>query len=554
MVLASFAEIISIGAVLPFLGVLTSPQRVFANPAAQPVIAYLGIKTPEQLLLPLTVSFAAASLLSGAIRILLLWSTVRLSFAVGGDLSTTVFTRTLYQAYSVHISRNSSEVINGISVKTNEVIFYIVMPTLSLISSAFILSGILVALLYITPSVALIAFGGFAVIYAAIIMAIRRGRRADSERIAFESTQVVKALQEGLGGIRDILIDGTQATFCSGFSLADRSLRKAQGNNQFISQYPRFAMESLGMVLIAGIAYMLTLQSSDIAKAIPVLAALALGLQRLLPASQQAYQAWATIQGAHGSLRDALLLLDQPMPELMSPSLSGSPRDQSIVLRHAIRLRDVSFRYREDAPWVLEHINLDIHKGSRVGFIGTTGSGKSTLLDIVMGLLSPTVGSLEIDGRQVDASNLYEWRAHIAHVPQSVYLTDNSVARNIAFGVPPDQIDLSRVKLAAERAQIGDSINRWPDGYDTVVGERGVQISGGQRQRIGIARALYKQADVIIFDEATSALDNETEEAVMQSIDSLSNDLTILIIAHRLSTLRNCSEVVRLEQGRIEIR
>jgi ATP-binding cassette subfamily B protein len=217
-----------------------------------------------------------------------------------------------------------------------------------------------------------------------------------------------------------------------------------------------------------------------------------------------------------------------------------------------IGIKCLSFRYTLQTPWVLNNLNLTIAKGSRVGFVGTTGSGKSTLLDIVMGLLQPTDGALEIDGQIVTPANNRAWQAHIAHVPQAIFLADSTIEENIAFGVPKDQIDPERVRQAAQQAQISEIIETWPKQYQTFIGERGIRLSGGQRQRIGIARALYKQADVIIFDEATSALDNETEQAVMQAIESLSEDLTILIIAHRLTTLKNCTQIVELGDGGIK--
>jgi ATP-binding cassette subfamily B protein len=201
---------------------------------------------------------------------------------------------------------------------------------------------------------------------------------------------------------------------------------------------------------------------------------------------------------------------------------------------------------------VIKNLNLTITKGSRIGFIGTTGSGKSTLLDIIMGLLEPTEGILEIDGQPITMLNHRSWQSHIAHVPQAIFLADSTIEENIAFGVHKNQIDHERVRQAAQQAQIADTIETWPKQYKTFIGERGIRLSGGQRQRIGIARALYKQADLIIFDEATSALDNETEEAVMQAIENLSDDLTILIIAHRLSTLKNCTNIIELSGGEIK--
>ncbi len=541
MILASFAEILSIGVVLPFLGVLSAPVQVFEHPAAQPLIQTLGFTSPDQLLLPLTMIFGLAALMACAMRLLLLWASARLSFATGADLSIGIYRRTLYQPYAVHLARNSSEVINGISGKANGVIYSIILPTLTLISASVMLSAIIITLLSVNLVIALVAFGGFGVIYAFIIRLTRNRLMIDSQRIARESTNVIKSLQEGLGGIRDVLIDGSQATYCQIYRNADHPLRRAQGNNVFISQSPRFGMEALGMLLIATLAYTLAQQSDGIGKAIPFLGALALGAQRFLPVLQQAYGAWSAIQGWQASLQDTLELLDQPLPDY-----ADQPATKTLPFRQQIKLNQLSFRYSPQTPWVLKNLDLSIARGSRVGFIGVTGSGKSTLLDIVMGLLNPTEGTLEIDGQLITTGNQRTWQAHIAHVPQAIFLADSTIEENIAFGIPEYMIDRERVRQVARQAQIADIIETWPKQYKTFVGERGIRLSGGQRQRIGIARALYRQADVIIFDEATSSLDNETEQDVMKAIESLSENLTILIIAHRLTTLKNCTQIVEL--------
>lgn len=547
MILASFAEIFSIGAVLPFLGVLTAPDRVFEYPTAQPFIQALGLTTADQLLLPLTLVFGLAALAAGTMRLLLLWASTRLSFAAGVDLSISIYRRTLYQPYAVHVARNSSEVINGISGKANSVIYNVIVPTLTLISSCVMLSAILFALLSVAPLVALAAFGGFGLIYALIVRFTRKRLMLDSQLMARESTQVIKSLQEGLGGIRDVLIDGSQDAYCEIYRNADHALRRAQGNSFFIGSSPRYGMEALGMLLITALAYVLAHRSAGIANAVPVLGALALGAQRLLPVLQQAYGAWTNIQSGQASLQDTLELLDQPLPDY-----ADQPAAKQLPFHQQISLKQLSFRYSLQTPWVLKNLDITIAKGSQVGFIGKTGSGKSTLLDIVMGLLQPTEGTLAIDHQPITTSNVRTWQAHIAHVPQAIFLADSTIEENIAFGVPKDQIDHDRVLRAASQAHIADIIDTWPERYQTLVGERGVRLSGGQRQRIGIARALYKEADVIIFDEATSALDNETEQAVMSTIESLSDDLTIMIIAHRLTTLRNCNQIIELGDGEIK--
>ena len=546
MIGASFAEVVSIGAVLPFLGVLTAPEPVFHHPLAQPLVRILGLVEPGQLLLPLTVVFAATALFSGVMRLVLLWTQTRLGHAIGADLSINIYRRTLYQPYSVHVARNSSEVIAGISGKANGVVYFTLMPILTILSSSILLATILLALLAIEPAVASSAFAGFGAIYAVVILLGKKRLARDSQRVSQEQNQVIKALQEGMGGIRDVLIDGTQATYCAIFRKADLSLRHANANIQIIAGSPRYGIEALGMVLIAGLAFLLAQRSAGIASAIPVLGALALGAQRMLPALQQAYSSWTSMRGGQATLADALVLLDQPLPAHVD-----EPLPAPLPFREAIAFDNLSFRYAPDGPWVLRGLSLAIPKGSRVGFIGTTGSGKSTLLDIVMGLLPPTEGRFAVDSEAVTERNCRAWQAHIAHVPQAIFLADTTIAENIAFGVAPDRIDHDRVRRAAAKAQIADTIEAWDRGYDTLVGERGVRLSGGQRQRIGIARALYKQADVIVFDEATSALDNETELAVMQAIENLGDGLTILIVAHRLTTLRNCDRIVELSGGTV---
>jgi ABC-type bacteriocin/lantibiotic exporter with double-glycine peptidase domain len=546
MVATSFAEIISIGAVLPFLGVLTAPDRIFDLPIAQPAIQFLSLTESKQLLLPLTIIFSTAAIAAGGMRMLLLWFSTRLSSAAGADLSMGIYRRTLYQPYVVHVSRNSSAIINGISGKTTHAIGVINM-VLNFISSSVMIFTILTALLLIDPFVAFAAFSSLGLIYFVIVRITRNRLQIDSHCIAVESTQLIKALQEGLGGIRDILLDGTQATYFNIYKKADTPLRRAQGDVQFISQAPRYGSEALGMVVIAALAYAIGKQSDGISNALPILGALALGAQRLLPVLQLAYGSWAGIQGGLGSLQDVLDLLDQPLTDYVDKNVT-----KSLPFQKQIDMKEISFRYNSESPWVLNNLNLNIPKGSRLGLIGTTGSGKSTLVDIVMGLLQPSQGVIEIDSHPLTLVNNQSWQKNIAHVPQSIFLSDSTIEENIAFGVPKESIDSALVRKSAQQAQISNDIESWPQQYNTLVGERGTRLSGGQCQRIGIARALYKQADVIIFDEATSALDSNTEQAVMKVIENLNSDLTLIIIAHRLTTLKSCTMIVELDNGIIK--
>jgi len=547
MLLASIAEVVSLGAVVPFLGVLSNPQTVFEHEIAQQYMPYLGITAPDQLLLPLTIAFAVAALIAGIMRIVLLWGQTRLAQAVGADLSYQIYRRTLYQPYITHTARNSSQVIAGISTKANQVVSAAILPIMHIMSSLLMLSMLLMTLILINPEMAITAIMGFATIYLLFMYLTKSRLLSNSKRISNNTNLVIKALQEGLGGIRDVLIDGTQAIYCKTFRQADLPIRRAIANNQIMASSPRYGVESLGMVLIAGLAYYLSNTQGSLVGALPLLGALAIGAQRMLPMLQQVYGAWSKIRGAEAVVKDALVLLEQPMP-----SHAEHDEIEQIAFHKSIQLQQLGFQYQDDSPTVIDGLDLVIKAGTNTGFIGTTGSGKSTLLDIVMALLHPTKGKMLVDGVDITEENHRGWQSHIAHIPQAIFLSDATIAENIAFGILKDKIDLELVKKAAQQAQIHETIINWEYQYETMVGERGVRLSGGQRQRIGMARALYKQANVLILDEATSALDNATEKAVMDAIHNEHRGITILMVAHRLSTLQACDKIVELENGIIK--
>ena len=546
MLVSALAQVFSLGAVVPFLSALVAPEFVFNHPVVKGVALAWGITSAEQLILPLTVIFAVAAVIAGAVQMLVLWASSRLAVVSGSELSIEVYRRTLYQPYQLHVGRNSSEIISGVINKVNQVVFGVSLPFLTLISSVVLLIAIMLALIAIDPLVASVTAVSFGACYALITWASRRHLSRNSKRIAYEQTQVVKAVQEGLGGIRDVLLDGSQPLYCEIYRQADQPLRRAQGINLFIGGSPRPSMEAVGIVLIAILSYVLSQGAGGIASTLPVLGAIAFSAQRLLPALQNMFASWASIYGNRTALADIIDLLDQPI-EVEQLELPPAP----ILIQRTICLKNVRFRYTSDGPWVLDGLSLTIPGGTKVGFVGSTGSGKSTMFDILMGLLIPTQGDFLVDDKSINSKRVRAWQQTIAHVPQNIYLADTTLAQNIAFGVPLQAIDLDRVRHAAGEAQIADFIESLPKGYNAFVGEQGISLSGGQRQRIGIARALYKQASVLVFDEATSSLDNGTEQLVMQTINELSPDLTVLIIAHRLTTVQCCDIIVELDQGRV---
>ena len=547
MFFSSFAELFSLGAVLPFLAVLVSPERVFNQEFIKPIINFFNLTSPEELLLPITIIFCITVLATSFIRLWLLRLTTSLSFNIGSELSLSIYRRTLYQTYDIHCNRNSSDIIDGISNKTNTIIYNGLIPLLTIISSVFIIIPISLGLILFEPKIAIGTFIGISVIYGLIISVTKKKLLINGKIIAKESINVIKSLQEGLGGIRDVLIYGSQERYCADYQKSDQSYRNAQGSSFYLSQNPRYIMEGFAMILLALLAYLLVNQNEGASKFIPVLGVMALGAQRLLPILQQAYAAWAAIRTGEAGLRGALELLEQPLT-----LHAKEQNNHQLIFLNSIKIEQLGFRYFQDSPFILRNVNIEILKGSRIGVIGKTGSGKSTFLDLIIGLLQPSEGKIKIDGCQITINNVRAWQSQIAYVSQSIFLTDGTIEENIAFGISKDKIEYNLVVEAAQKAKISSVIESWPQKYKTIVGERGVRISGGQIQRIGIARALYRKADILILDEATSALDVSTEQAVMDGVDELSSDLTIFIIAHRLSTLKRCSSIIEIENGSIK--
>ena len=353
-------------------------------------------------------------------------------------------------------------------------------------------------------------------------------------------------LQESLGGIREIIIDNTHNLYIDSYKKIDIDFRMAQSSRTIIGQSPRYWMEAIGMVMIAFFSYYLAKTSDSFISVVPILGTIALAAQRMLPVMQLAYGSWANIQSGSYSMEDILDILNENNPRLEQ---EDSVKDFSF--NHEIVLENVDFYHVNCVDPTLKGINLTIKKGQKIGIVGETGSGKSTLMDIMMGLLIPSSGNIIIDGIKIDFSSLKKWQSKISHVSQAIFLIDANVNENIAFGVTKSQMDYSLIEQSARISESLHFIKKLKNGLESRVGERGAQLSGGQLQRIGIARALYKEKEVIFFDEATSALDLLTEEKIMSNVFELKNDLTIIMIAHRLETLKNCDFIVELKDGKV---
>ena len=543
---SGFFELISLGSVVPFLSALTDAEKLLDIRLINDIYETIGLNSPEQLLIIFSCLFGITALSAAGVRLCNYWLNTRLAACIGSDLSCEVYKRTLLQPYITHITQNSSSLItastNQISIVV-DVLRALLQFFTALIISTFLLSGFF----FINWKIAVLFISIFAVLYLFLAVIIRKKLTRNSYIIASSSVQQIKALQEGVGSIREVILNRSYPFYLDTYRTADIKQRLNLASNQFLGVFPRYALEAFGMLSIALLATFLV-SSNPQSSILPILGAVALGAQRLLPVLQHIYSSWAIINGSKAALVTVLDILNQQIPHIKKIR-------EGYSLRNKIVLDSVSFRYNSETPLVLKSIELTINKGERIGLVGKTGSGKSTLVDLIMGLLEPTNGKIFVDNENIYSPSQIDlidnWRSLIAHVPQTIYLADCSIAQNIALGIPENKIDYVRVREAAEKAQIAEYIESKSSGYNEIVGERGIRLSGGQRQRIGIARALYQKKSFLVFDEATSALDNDTESAVMDSINDLSRELTFIIIAHRISTLNLCDRVIEIQNGTI---
>lgn len=548
IILSTVSELFAIGGVIPFIAAITKPEILMENEFFGVILVLLEpiISLNEtNIHFFITFVFISAVILSGAIRLLLLYVNTKLSFATGNDISVEIYRRTLYQSYEVHLLQNSSEVVSSILIKAKRMIGSVIMPIINIIIAAFFLFFLFLFFLKLNPMIFLYGVIFFGFIYFSIGFIFKKKLFNAGLTESREHQKVMQLLMEGLGGIRDVIIDNKQDFHISLFSNSDYKLRKAAALTTFLSSSPRFIIET---VLILGLC-LFTLfifdSKQSIENYLPLIGSIALGSQRLLPILQNAFQSWANLKSVSPILSEILAFLDLP---LKSNYKLG---ESELIFNQEIRFSNVSFKYQGSDRLVLNDLSFLIKKGTKIGIKGETGSGKSTLIDILMGLLTPTSGKLFVDNQELNPSNVKEWQKQLAHVPQSIFLLDASIKENIALGVPLNEIDEELVRLSAKHAMIEDFIDELPDKWNTKIGERGARLSGGQRQRIGLSRALYKRANFIVLDEATSALDQETEKSVMQSINNLGGEITVVIVAHRLSTLEACDEVFEVRNGKL---
>lgn len=542
MPVTAAAEMAMVTAVVPVLAILGGTSSNL--PMFQAFLDWLDRILPGSPLAAAALLFVAASLATALLRLLGSWKTLNFSARLGHHLNMAIQHRLLHQPYLFHVASSSSRQLSSLD-KVDVLALELAQRGLQAISAAIISFAVIAALLRIDPLSAAAAAILVSLLYGLVTLLFRRRLNGSTALTAQAYERRIQLIQESHGGIRDIIIDRSQPTHLAAFASIDDPFMRARAEAMFLSGAPRHLVEGVGYGLIALLGLFLATRPGGFAAALPVLGALTLGAQRLLPLSSQIYNGWIGVTSSRPYLHDIASILRLPIEK---------PGEEliDIQFRKNITFQNVGFHYSDRASAALSGLNFTIQYGSRTAIVGKTGAGKSTLADLLMGLVEPTEGQICIDGTPLGTSGLAAWRKSIAHVPQSIFLADTTIARNIALVPPDEQPDMARVMQAATAAQLDRFIASLPNGFETLIGERGARLSGGQRQRLALARAIYRQAPLLVLDEATSALDDETEAAVLSSLDRLHADgCTIVIIAHRLSTVERCDLVLMLDEGKL---
>lgn len=542
IVIGAFTEVITIGAVVPFLALLAAEPGSGYMRRFHAIFSAFGAKTRGSELVAATILLCLAAVGSGVFRLLLTRKTQTFAADFGQQLSVEVQERMLFQPYSWHVRHNSSDQLAAIT-KVEILIDGVLISLLQASAASILVLVVLLLLLLIAPLATIAAGVALAGAYYVLGVVSRRRFETYSEVIGAAYEQRIRIIQEGLGGIRDVILDGSQSRVLGQFRTTNFQLVRARANAMLVAAVPRSLIEPAGIIIIAALALFLSRREGGMIGALPVLGALALGAQRLLPLVNQLYHGWSSVASNRFVIEDVAELLALPC-ESRYPDVSPMKFELSI------EFRDVSFTYAERSNAAVEGLTFKIGQGSRVALVGPTGSGKSTTADLLMGLLQPTSGAISVDDNELTDANRQAWRANVAHVPQILFVADATIAQNIAL---MGKVDMQRVREAADIAQLDGFVASLPHGYETRVGEKGAQISGGQRQRLAIARAVYKGTPLLVFDEATNALDPATEAAVLKALDGLQRQgRTIVIIAHSPATTERCDQVLRLEEGRLD--
>ncbi|MFV5453859.1 ABC transporter ATP-binding protein [Acinetobacter towneri] len=538
----AFIESAGVISIMPFLAVLSNPDIVESNYSLKLMYDFTGATSKQNFIVYLGFLSLGIVIFSTIFKILTQYTVNRFASLQRHYFATRLLKIYLQQNYEFFIQRNSATLTKNILSEVDQLIWTMILPALTLMSYGVVLLAMIGILLLYDPLMAIITACVLGLFYSSIYLLVRKKLTQIGQEFTQANKERYQTCQEALAGIKDVMINNAKQGYIDQFEQSSRVFARHIATRDTLGQVPLSIIETVGYGCLISLAMLLMVSGKEVSHILPVLGLYGFAAYRMLPAAQNIYRSISQIKFSERVL--AVL-----KPEFALEKDQFKNNIQPLAFENSINLRNISFYYpnKEEYP-ILNNFSLEIKKNSSVGIVGKSGSGKSTLMDIMLGLLQPQQGQIFVDGVELTQQNIMSWRDLVGYVPQNIYLADKTIAENIAFGIPRTEVDLEQVKYVSRLAQIDDFIQSQLAGYHTLIGERGIMLSGGQRQRIGIARALYKNPQVLFMDEATSALDTETEQAVNEAIQSLNGTITIVIIAHRESAINSCYKVIDLSK------
>ena len=549
VVFMAVAETAGVASIIPFMALVGNMSQLQQDTFIAQIYQTSGVNSETQFLFLLGFGVLGMLFIATLISSYTIWTLSMFSNKIGAEIADRLYTHYLKQGWLFHASGSSALLTKKIAIESMRVTTGILLPLMH-VNAKTILALLMISSIFIyDPMVAIIIFSIFALAYSVLFTVVRMRLQKNGRIISMVNEQRFRLMNEGFGGIKDVLLLGRDTDFIERFNKTGISLAKSLGTNDALGTVPRYIMELVAFgSMIAVVLYLIANYEGNLGVILPILSVYALAGVKLLPAFQSVYTSIAKIR-AHSPAFESI---QDDLTHSKSTKFSTSNSEGVVLIpQKKISLENVTFKYPNKEEKALNNLNISIPVNSIVGIVGPSGSGKSTLVDILLGLIKPQQGQLKIDENIIDSKNCRSWQNTIGFVAQNIFLSEGSISENVAFGIPKDQINQNQVHRALKLAHLDDLVKSFEDGIHTRVGERGIQLSGGQRQRIGIARALYYKAEVLVFDEATSSLDGITEKMIMEAIHNFSGQKTIIMIAHRLKTVQKCDQIFFVDKGRV---
>lgn len=557
ILITAFMEVVSLFAIAPFMSILVDYDLVNKEGYISVIYSYFEFESAQKFLFFFGILFLSVLFISNIIHMITIWTVSLMSIKMGTTLGNRLFKFYLNKEWLFHTTNNSAQLVNKIAQECDRITIGIIQPAMLINAKVIVAFFLISAMVFYNPIAALFVGLILGISYFIIFLYVKNTVMRNGKIITQKQEIRYKLMSEGFGGIKEVLMSGRQNYFSDFFEKSSNEWADALGKNQAIGQIPRFIVELIAFSIIVGFVLYLTSQvdENNFNTIFPVLAIYALGGVKLIPAFQSIFVFLTAIKANINAYENIKVnLIGAKSQDIRKKIINQNEDLIKMDLENELTFKDVNFKYlalKQENNFNLINLNFSIKKNQTIGIVGKSGSGKSTIIDLIAGLIVPDSGEILIDQKKLTENNKFFWQKNLSLVSQSIFLADSTVKENIAFGIPLENIDDNKINLALEKAQMKDFVSKLPNGINTIIGERGVQLSGGQRQRVGIARSLYSEAKLIIFDEATSSLDGLTEEAVIESINNIQNTKTVVIVAHRLASVKNCHKIYFIDEGKI---